>query len=221
MPRTSIPELPSPVDAPRGADATAERLLRAAHELLYEREGGNFSVSELCARADANVAMVKYCFGSKDKLLLALIDRVTASFRSGFERLSEHEMDWREKLERHVAGIVRNYLQFPYINRLLADQLRKTDEPGTRALSVSFAAPLGEFHGRLLREGQQAGAVRDDIDPVLFFFSIVGMCEFIFSARGWLVHGFGQELDDDFVARYVDHVVELVLAGISVQGGRS
>jgi AcrR family transcriptional regulator len=218
MSSAAIPELPPPTDAPRGADATAERLLQAAHELLYEREGGVFSVSELCARADANVAMVKYCFGNKDGLLLALIDRVTANFREGFERLSAQDMDWRAKLERHVAGIVRNYLQFPYINRLLADQLRQTDDPGTRALSVSFAAPLGEFHGRLLRDGQRAGAVRDDIDSVLFFFSVVGMCEFIFSARGWLVHGFGQDLDDEFIDRYVDHVVEFVLAGISIKG---
>jgi TetR/AcrR family transcriptional regulator len=209
--------LPPPAEPPRGADATAERLLQAAHELLYERGGARFSVSEVCGRADANVAMVKYCFGNKDGLLLALVMRVTGSFRADFERLAAEDLGWREKLERHVAGIVRSYVRYPYINRLLADQLSRADEPGTRALSESFAAPMGAFHRELLAEGRRAGEVRD-VDPALFFFSVVGMCEFIFSARGWLTHGFGLALDDELVERYVDHVVELVLSGV---GGAS
>jgi len=213
-----IPALPAPAEPPRGADATGERLLQAAHELLYERGGGPVAISEVCARAYANVAMVKYCFGNKDGLLLALSMRITGSFRADFERLAAQELPWREKLERHIAGIVWNYLRYPYINRLLADQLRDADEPGTRALSESFAAPLGAFHRELLAEAREAGEIRD-VDPVLFFFSVVGMCEFIFSARGWLVHGFAQALDDDFVDRYVEHVVRLVLAGIE-RGGR-
>ena len=56
------------------------------HELLYERRGGNVTVSEICGRANANVAMVKYCFGNKDGLMLALITRMTDSFRTEFER---------------------------------------------------------------------------------------------------------------------------------------
>jgi TetR/AcrR family transcriptional regulator len=209
----SAPLLPPPPKPRRRADITAERLLQAAHELLYERGGAPISVSEVCTRADANVAMVGYCFGSKGGLLLALLTRITDSFREDFERLAAADLDWREKLERHVEGIVRNYLRYPYLNRLLADQLRRADEPGTKALSESFAAPMGMFHRNLLAEGQLAGEVRD-VDPVMFFFSVVGMCEFVFSARGWLTHAFGLALDDEFVDRYVDHVVHLVLVGI-------
>jgi AcrR family transcriptional regulator len=218
-PRTQSdkPLLPPPPESPRGADVTAERLLEAAHGLLFERGGAGFSVSEVCGRADANVAMVRYCFGNKDGLLLALTMRITGSFRADFERLAAADLGWREKLERHVAGIVRNYVHFPYINRLLADQLRRADEPGTRALSESFAAPMGAFHRELLAEGRREGAVRD-VDPALFFFSVVGMCEFIFSARGWLTYGFGLALDEELVERYVDHVVALVLKGIGDQG---
>src|SRR5206468_12828538 len=46
-------------DVPQRADATRERLLGAAHELLRERVGGPVSVNEICERAGANVAMVK------------------------------------------------------------------------------------------------------------------------------------------------------------------
>jgi AcrR family transcriptional regulator len=214
---STAPELPSPAEPPRGADATAERLLQASHELLYERSGAPFSVNELCARAQANVAMVKYCFGNKDGLLLALTLRITDHFRSDFERLAGVDMGWREKLERHVAGMVRNYWRFPYINRLLADQIQRADEPDP--LSESFAAPLAAFHRDLLGEGARAGEVRA-IDPVLFFFSVVGMSEFLFTARGWRIHGFGLVLDEDVVDRYTDHVVELLLGGIAASRQR-
>jgi hypothetical protein len=34
--------------------------------------------------------------------------------------------------------------------------------------------------------------------------------EFIFSARGWLVHALGNEIDDEFVDRCVERAVEMV-----------
>src|SRR5450631_678403 len=70
--------LPPHDDIPRRADATREKLLAATHELLRERVGGPVSVNEICARAGANVAMVKYCFGGKDAMIAALIERIVA-----------------------------------------------------------------------------------------------------------------------------------------------
>ena len=69
--RAAAPAAP-PLPPPRGpapAEATRERLLQATHELLSERGGGTVSVSEISERANANVAMVKYCFGNKDGLI--------------------------------------------------------------------------------------------------------------------------------------------------------
>ena len=81
--------------------------------------------------------------------------------------------------------------------------------------------PLERFGDRavLLTEAEQSGAVHRHIDPVLFFFSVVGMCEFVFTAQPWLTYGFGAALDDDLVERYADHVSELVLASIGTPLG--
>jgi TetR/AcrR family transcriptional regulator len=212
-PATAPPPLPPP-RGPAPAEATRERLLQAAHELLYERGGANVSVSEICGRASANVAMVKYCFGNKDGLMLALITRITDSFRADFERLAAQPLGWREKLARHLREVVRNYMRYPYLTRLLLDQLREADEHGNRALSESLVIPMAAFHRELLGEAERAGAIQRRIDPLLFFFSVVGMCEFLFAAQPWLRYGFDTALDDDLVERYANHVSELVLAGI-------
>jgi AcrR family transcriptional regulator len=207
-----IPPLPRPPETPRKADVTRERLLQATHELFYEREAGPISLSEICARADTNVAMVRYCFGNKDGLMLALITRITDSFRGEFQRLSAKPTSWREKLAQHLREVVRNYMRFPYITRLLADQLRQSDGHGARALCESIVLPMAAFHEELLAEGVRAGEIRP-IDPLLFFFSATGACEFLFAARPWLVHGFGIDIDEELVERYADHVIDLLMSG--------
>jgi hypothetical protein len=87
---------------------TREKLLAATHELLYERVGGPVSINEICERAGANVAMVKYCFGSKDAMMAALVDRVISGFVRELEKLDRRDLSAQEKLRIHIAEIVRN-----------------------------------------------------------------------------------------------------------------
>lgn len=210
------PPLP-PAREPGTAELTRELLLGATHELLYERGGATVSISEICGHAGVNVAMVKYCFGNKDGLMLALITRITDSFGTELSELAAAEGDWRFKLDRHLREVVRNYMRYPYLTRLLMDQLRSADEQGNRLLSQSLVIPMSDFHRQLLDEARGKGELRIPVDPTLFFFSVVGMCEFIFAAQPWLTFTFGIELDDDLVVRYADHVSTLVLAGLRPQ----
>ena len=53
--------------------------------------------------AQVNVAMVRYCFGSKDGLLDALLERVLHGLAGELERLLRSELAPSEQLRRHVA----------------------------------------------------------------------------------------------------------------------
>ncbi len=212
---SGAPPLPSLGTDPTGADATRERLLVATHELFYSRRSTVASVAEICGRAEANVAMVKYCFGSKDALLDALIERITASFQDELERLDGLGLGPEETLRRHVAGIVGNYVRYPYVNRLLNERLMAADADAAARLSEVFARPTREWHRRLLARGVEQGAFRDGVDPTFFFFSIMGLCEFMFLATPWLQHAFGEALDDTLVERFVQHTADLVLTGLA------
>jgi AcrR family transcriptional regulator len=196
------------------ADLTRERLLGAAHDLFVERAGRVASVSEICARAEVNVAMVKYCFGSKDGLLDALLDRALRHLAGELEPLSRAELTPEAKLRRHVGEIVRNYVRYPYVNRLMNERLLSADPEAVDRISQSFAIPARDWYAALLEEGRRSGEWRS-VDPTLFFFSVVGLCEFLFSASPLLERAFGQEMDADLVERYSAQAAEIVVGGIA------
>lgn len=60
------------------AEDTKEQILRAA-EVLFAREGfANTSMREITDAADVNIAAVNYHFGSKERLLIEILDRIVA-----------------------------------------------------------------------------------------------------------------------------------------------
>jgi AcrR family transcriptional regulator len=196
------------------ADLTREKLLGAAHDLYVERAGHTASVSDICERAAVNVATVKYCFGSKDGLLDALLERVLQGLAGEIERLSQLDLDPDEKLRRHVAEIVRNYVRYPYVNRLMNERLMRAEPTAVDRISASFAVPARDFYDKLLADGARDSGWRA-IDPTLFFFSVVGLCEFLFSAGPLLERSFGQTLDNDLVESYIEHVTAMVRDGVN------
>jgi AcrR family transcriptional regulator len=208
---------PSPLppgDGPASAAGeTREKLLAGTHELLYERVGGPVSVNAICARAGVNVAMVKYCFGGKDAMMVALIDRVITGFIRELEKLDRRALSAEGKLRIHVAEIVRNYVRYPYLNRLLSTQLLATGDGGAAMLARDFAVPARDWYRRLLAEGQASGEFRA-VDPTLFFFTVIGIAEFFFTAQP-LLRGFGlRKVDAPLLDRYIAHVTEIVLRGV-------
>lgn len=207
--------LPAPEATPRGADITRERLLQATHELLFEHGGEEPSISQICERADVRVAMVSYCFGSKAGLLEALGARAVSQMMSEEERLAELGLPPQETLALHVRAMVRNFVRFPYMGSL-SERIAAGD-PTATGMAQTVARPTIAFYEQLLADGVERGAFRPGIDPTLLLFSIVGMCEFLFSARSW-VQDAGETLDDALVERFADHTVDLLLEGIG-RGG--
>src|SRR3954464_1807066 len=153
-----------PTKLTAGKNTTAEKLLVAASELMIERASIEVSLSDIARKSGVNAALVKYHFGNKDGLLLALLARDAASELTQLEFLLAQPIAPTAKLKLHIAGIIRAYQQFPYMNRLIHFLLHESSAAAADEVSKFFVAPLLEFHRRLLAEGIKAGEFRD-IDP--------------------------------------------------------
>src|SRR5215468_2568597 len=189
-----------------GKNPTAEKLLVAASELMIERASIEVSLSDIAQKSGVNAALVKYHFGNKDGLLLALLARDAATEMSQLEYLLAQKISPTQKLRLHIGGIIRAYHQFPYMNRLIHYLLHETSEEAASEVSKFFVAPLLDFQRRLLSEGIRAGEFRK-VDSVFFYTSLIGACDHLFFGRKAMSRASGVGPVTDQVCRdYIRHV---------------
>jgi AcrR family transcriptional regulator len=195
-------------------NSTAEKLLVAAGELMIERSSIDVSLSDIAQKSGVNAALVKYHFGNKDGLLLALLARDAETEVANLEYLLAQPITPTEKLRLHIGGIIRAYRRFPYMNRLIHYLLHETSAEAANEVSKFFVAPLLDFHRRLLAEGVKAGEFRK-VDPVLFYTSLIGACDHLFFGRQAMSRASGVGPVTDQVCRdYIKHMEALICGGM-------
>jgi AcrR family transcriptional regulator len=204
---------------PAAADQNSRALLlEAASQLLNERNTIDISLSELAARSNLNSALVKYYFGNKEGLMLALLQRDAATAIHELEHLLAMELLPDVKLKLHIAGVITTFHRSPYLNRLLHAMLddRNSDTDSAKQITQFFVKPFAQLQSKLLDQGVKAGRFRK-IDPMFFYVSVLGACDLLFNARFTLRAVFRTpRITDALRERYVDHVTSLVLHGITI-----
>jgi AcrR family transcriptional regulator len=203
-----------PTTLPLGKSSTAEKLLVAASELMIERSSIEVSLSDIAQKSGVNAALVKYHFGNKDGLLLALLARDAATELAQLEYLLAQPMTPTAKLKLHIAGIIGAYHRSPYMNRLIHYLLHESTAEAADEVSKFFVAPLLDFHRRLLAEGVRAGEFRK-VDPVLFYTSLIGACDHLFFGRHAMSRATGiGPVTGEVCRQYVRHMEALICGGM-------
>src|SRR5579863_845102 len=201
-----------------GRNATADKLLVAASALMIERASIEISLSDIAQKSGVNAALVKYHFGNKDGLLLALLARDAANEMAQLEYLLAQPIAPTAKLKLHIAGIIRAYHQFPYMNRLIHYLLHESSAEAACEVSKFFVAPLLEFHRRLLTEGIRSGEFRK-VDPVMFYTSLIGACDHLFFARHAMSRAAGVgPVTEEVCRQYIRHMEALICGGVLTTG---
>jgi len=208
-----------PNKVPLARSATADKLLIAASELMIERASVEISLSDIAQKSGVNAALVKYHFGNKDGLLLALLARDAANEMAQLEYLLAQPITPTAKLKLHIAGIIRAYQQSPYMNRLIHFLLHESSTEAADEVSKFFVAPLLDFHRRLLAEGIRSGEFRN-ADPVMFYTSLIGACDHLFFARHAMSRATGVgPVTDEVCRRYIRHMEALICGGMLTKKG--
>src|SRR4051794_18556329 len=203
-----------------GRNTTAERLLGAASELMIARKSIEVSLSDIAQKSGVNAALVKYHFGNKDGLLLALLARDAATEMTNLDYLMAQPISPTAKMKLHIAGIIKAYYQFPYMNRLIHYLLHESSTEAADDVSKFFVGPLLDFHRRLLAQGVATGEFRA-IDPVLFYTSLIGACDHLFFGRHAMTRAAGVGPVTDAVCRdYIAHMETLIFGGMLKSANR-
>ena len=181
---------------------------------MSDRHSIDVSLSEIAGHSGLNSALVKYYFGNKNGLLLALVEREAAAALQGFGELLRQDLSPTEKLRRHIAGIINNFFRTPYLNRLLHSLLDDRQARSAKQVNRIFVQPLMELQRELLAEGMRAGEFKP-VDPLLFYVSVLGACDHLFNAR-YAVRPLAGVAgrDDELRERYIAHVCDVFIHGL-------
>lgn len=198
-----------------GSGEGRSALLVAARELLSEHGGSLFSVAEVAKRAGMNIALVSYYFGGKEQMLRAILDEDEEASFGPLKVLAAVDMPAIKKLERYLSGVVELYVRRPYLNILIHDLLRRSDEATRKDIAARVVTPVIAFHRALLAQGKAEGVFRD-IDPFTFYLNVVGGIDMLFMARATIEDGFGYRMDDaELRRRFVRETVDMVINGVA------
>jgi AcrR family transcriptional regulator len=193
-----------------------DQLIEAASQIMREGETIDLSLSELSLRAGLNSALVKYYFGNKNGLMLALLDRDMGNIVQSLGALIAKDMPPADKLRIHIGAVIDTYYAFPYLNRLLMRMVRDSAPAEAARIADLYLKPISKAYDILITEGVKAGKFRKT-DPQFFYFTVTGAADRFYSSRLVLQHCYNQDgFDDHMRDAYREHTIDLIMRGLLV-----
>ena len=193
-----------------------DQLIEAASQIMREGDTIDLSLSELSLRAGLNSALVKYYFGNKNGLMLALLDRDMGNIVFSLGALLAKDIPPEDKLRIHIGAVIDTYYAFPYLNRLLMRMVRDSAPVEAARIADLYLKPISKVYDALIAEGVKAGKFRK-LDPQFFYFTVTGAADRFYSSRLVLRHCYNQ---DDFNENMRDacreHSIDLIMRGLLV-----
>jgi len=173
-----------------------QHILEVAEVLFAGKGFEGTSVRDIANTANVNLAMISYYFGSKEKLLTALVE-----WRSGFmhEALNELVMDDTlapfEKIDRLVSLYVDRILNHSKFHCIMTTHLPTIQSGEIKELMTEVKYRSLESIRKIITEGQKKGVFRR-VDVELTVASIMGTITQITSSKPLYQKIFGMEASD-------------------------
>lgn len=193
---------------------TAAALVDAAAALMRERDALDISFVEIARRAGLPAGLIGYHFGNKEGLLHAVLDRDVREAVAEVEALAASVAPPVEKMRRHLLGVAAAFYRVTYFNRLMQAMTRDAKPDRVQAIADQLIRPLTDAQGRIIDEGVASGDFRP-VDKMLFYFTVTGAAEALYSSRFILGSVFGiTEITSDLHDRNAAQFVDLMLRGL-------
>ncbi|MFD1001815.1 TetR family transcriptional regulator [Ohtaekwangia kribbensis] len=154
---------------------TSEKILSAARELFEEKGFDLTSVREIATKADVNVALINYHFGSKDNLLLAIMEQSVDTTRLKLHDINQSSAAPLEKfmavIDLYVDKIFSNCKYHQFIHR----ELSTTERPELTENIVKILNRNSMELRKLLEEGQRKKVFKKEVDIDLAMAALFGV----------------------------------------------
>lgn len=198
---------------PKAPEANRARIVAAAIDEFAARGFKGASMDAIAARTDTTRALINYYFGSKEKLYVAVLERVYGEIRDAEARLDLDHLAPEAAVRCIVAFTYNYYVTHEGFVRLVVaeNQARGRHLRKSKAIRT-LNRPIIDLLSRVIARGQEEGRFRRDVDPVEVHKAIAALGIFNVANR----YTFGAIFQRDMgaagdVARRCEIVAEMIL----------
>jgi len=194
----------------RDAELSRSRIIEAALALFVEKGFADVAMRQIAERSGVTKSLIHHHFGSKKALWTAVKEHALGIY-------AQEQRDELENAENPDADLLRrgvvNYFRFlrdnPQVVRLLAWTHIEGDES-----CGEMDAELVRLGAERIRQGQESGLFRDDVNPTHVVTIFVMTCLQWFEARSHHAQWPGVGSDDEFL----DDFLKIFMRGLTRSG---
>lgn len=145
-------------------------------EILFAEKGFNgTSVRDIAEKANVNLAMISYYFGSKDKLLEALFSYRGEYIKLKLESMIENkELSSMEKMYRLIDHYIDKVMGQQCFSRIMAREQVVNHTGITAQLIFQMKKTNQALIGKMIHEGQRKGEFKKNVDVPLMMATLIG-----------------------------------------------
>jgi TetR/AcrR family transcriptional regulator, fatty acid metabolism regulator protein len=192
----------------RSVTADKRRLLLDAAVRVFARKGFHAArVGDIAEEAGVAHGLLYHYFSSKEEVLATIFRETWTDLLEAVGDVERSDVGAREQMRQVAAILLRSWRRNPDLVRVLVREVTRSSEVERRIGEIDAAFEALE---RIVRKGQAAGELREDLDPRIAAVVFYGALEEILT--GWVL---GQIPDEDEdIARAEQTVVEILCDGV-------
>ncbi len=160
-------------------------LMECAEKLFAENGYAETSIREIARLASVNSAMISYYFGSKEKLVIAILDYRTANLD---EVMRTTQTEHSSSMER-ISAILEFYIDKVFEQRYFYKLLFQLQSSEAQATLMEHFNTLRNRNHYLLKSifeaGSAAGEFAPDIDVAMVASTLTGTINYIVFNQGY------------------------------------
>jgi len=188
-------------------DATRLAILTSAEQLFVEKGFAAVSISDIGRAAGVTKSLIHHHFGSKEDLWGAAKMRMMDEYFAAQHALLESRGGDVDLLRESIVAYFRFLQQNPHVVRLLA-WLDILEDP----VMVEAAKQVTELGEMRLRNGQEIGLLRADVEPRMMITMVLGVVQSWFRSRAMcqVINETTADLDE----RYLQTILKIFFEGV-------
>ncbi len=226
----TAPADPSQPDRESRNRTDKRALILEAAIKVFARSGYHGSrIADIAAEAGIAYGLVYHYFKNKEEVLSSIFEERWGAFLDTLEHVAGQPGSAEERLGRVATIILGGHHVRPEWVKVLVLEIQRSSR-FAQPSQIRAVGRLFQIVARILREGQEAGEVRQDLDPDVACYVFIGALEIVITGvvlnviqkegEGETDRGESERRDRAYYERVGRTVVEIFLNGVGEHGGK-